>query len=143
VILLLALDFKTKTGIFNQNVKAVDFGFHSTGLFMDFSSAIEFLQHFETARVIATLRELDLPTLLHNPWLLGGIGLLAVTALMLRWRLLLITLFTVAGLAGLITYTLEQEKTAGSLNPESLVSFVLIGALIVMTAGYFLFIKRD
>lgn len=110
---------------------------------MDFSSAIDFLQHFETARVIAALRNLDLSTLLHNPWLLGGIALLAVTALLLRWRLLLITLFTVAGLAGLIVYTLEQDKVAGALASESMVMFVLIGALIVMVAIYFLFVKGE
>jgi hypothetical protein len=107
------------------------------------SSIIEFLRPFETANVIATLRELDLPTLLHNPWLLGGIGLLAVTALILRWRLLLITLFTVAGLVGLIAYTLGQEKTADSLNPASVVAFILIGALVVMGAIYSLFINSE
>jgi len=110
---------------------------------MDFSTIIEFLQRFETARVIDYLRSLDLATLLHNPWLLSGIGLLAVAALLLRWRLLLVTLFTVSGLTGLIVYTLEQEKSAGDFGTEPIMIFVMIGATIVLLAIYFLFIKTE
>lgn len=111
---------------------------------MDFSTIIEFLQRFETSRVIDYLRSLDLNTMLHNPWLLGGIALLAIAALLLRWRLLLVTLFTVSGLTGLIVYTLEQEAAAGGgLGTEPIVVFVMIGAVIVLLAIYFLFIKGE
>ncbi|WP_432822064.1 hypothetical protein [Trichloromonas sp.] len=110
---------------------------------MDFSIIIEFLQRFETAKVVAYMRTLDMTTLLHNPWLLGGVGGLAVAALLLRWRLLLVTLFTVSSLTGLIAYTLEQEKSAGALGIEPLVIFVMIGATIVLLAIYFLFIKAE
>jgi hypothetical protein len=112
-------------------------------LSVDFSSVVEFLQRFETSRVIATVRDLDLATLLHNPWLLGSIILLTVIALVLRWRLLLITLFSVAGLAGLITYALEQNKTGSDLNTEAVVVFIVIGAMIMGAAIYFLFISGD
>jgi len=110
---------------------------------MNFSAIIEFLQHFETARVIAALREIDLNNLLHNPWLLGGIALLTITALVMRWRMLLITLFTVAGLAGLVVYTLGRGTATGELGTEQMVVFVLIGAVIVFAAIYFLFIKGE
>ncbi len=110
---------------------------------MDFSTIIEFLQRFETAKVIDYLRTLDLATLLHNPWLLAGICLLAVTALLLRWRLLLVTLFTVSSLTGLIVYTLDQEKTAGAFGTDAIVLFVMIGATIVLLAIYFLFIQAE
>ena len=110
---------------------------------MDFSTIIEFLQRFETAKVVDYLRSLDLNTLLHNPWLLGGIALLAVAALLLRWRVLLVTLFTVSGLTGLVVYTLEQEKSAGALGTEPIVVFVVIGSVIVLLAIYFLFIKNE
>ncbi len=110
---------------------------------MDFSTIIEFLQRFETARVIAALRELDLNNLLHNPWLLAGIALLTVTALVMRWRVLLVTLFTVSGLAGLVVHTLGRGTSAGELGTEPLVVFILIGAVIVFAAIYFLFIKGE
>jgi len=110
---------------------------------MDFSTIIEFLQRFETSRVIDYLRSLDLNTMLHNPWLLGGVGLLAVAAVVLRWRLLLITLFTVSGLAGLVVYALEQEEAAGGIGTEPIVTFVGLGAVIVLLAIYFLFIRGD
>jgi hypothetical protein len=110
---------------------------------MDFSAIIEFLQRFETGRVIDYLKSLDLNTMLHNPWLLGGIFLLTIAALVLRWRLLLVTLFTVSGLTGLIVYTLDQGKTTGTVGTESIVVFVMIGAVIVLVAIYFLFIKNE
>ena len=110
---------------------------------MDFSTFIEFLQRFETSRVIAALREIDLNNLLHNPWLLGGIALLTITALIMRWRVLLVTLFTVAGMAGLVVYTLGKGTTAGEMGTEPLVVFILIGAVIVFAAIYFLFIKGE
>lgn len=110
---------------------------------MDFSTVIEFLQRFETGRVIAALREVDLNNLLRNPWLLGGIALLTITALIMRWRVLLVTLFTVAGMAGLVVYTLGKGTTAGEMGTEPLVVFILVGAVIVFAAIYFLFIKGE
>lgn len=110
---------------------------------MDFSTFIEFLQRFETGRVIAALREIDLNNLLSNPRLLGGIALLTVTALIMRWRVLLVTLFTVAGMAGLVIYTLGKGTTAGEMGTEPLVVLLLIGAVIVFAAIYFLFIKGE
>ncbi len=110
---------------------------------MNYSQIIEFLQRFETAKVIDYLRNLDLTNLLQNPWLLGGIGLLAVVALLLRWRMLLVTLFSVSALTGLIVYTLDHEKTTGAFSVDSIVLFVTIGATIVLLTIYFLFIKTE
>lgn len=110
---------------------------------MDFSSFLEFLQQFETGRVIAALREVDLNNLLHNPWLLGGIALLTITALIMRWRVLLVTLLTVAGMAGLVVHTLSKGSTAGELGTQPLAVFILVGAAIVFAAIYFLFIRGE
>ncbi len=114
---------------------------------MDYSTVVEFLKEhledFETQNVIERLQELDLSNLLHDPYLLGGIALLAIVALFMRWRVLLTTLLTVSGFAGLVAYTLEQRGGPGSLNTDALVTFVIIGASIVGAAIYLLFIKTE
>ncbi len=114
---------------------------------MDYSSVVEFLkehlEQFETQNVIERLQELDLSNLVHDPYLLGGIAALSIVALFMRWHVLLTTLLAVAGFTGLVAYTLEHRGGPESLNIDSLVTFVVIGAAIVGAAIYLLFIKTE
>jgi hypothetical protein len=110
---------------------------------MDFSKVVGFFQHFETGRVLRTLQDLDLGRLVHNPWLLGGVGALALIALFMRWRVLLTTLLGVTGFVWLIAHTLKKGTDINSLGSGSLVTFVGGGVVIILVVIYFLFIRSD
>lgn len=114
------------------------------GMKVDFTSITEFLQRFETAKVIEYLKELDLQELMHNPYFLGGTGTLAVIAFLMRWRLLLVVILTIAGFVVLLSYILEQGTSMeGGLASDSLLIFVGGGALIVFLVIYLLFIRGN
>ena len=72
---------------------------------MEKSSLVDFIQHFETERVIAFLREANVSELIHNPWFLGVTAALALLALLMKWRVLLATIVSVTGFVGLIVIT--------------------------------------
>ncbi|MDW7645325.1 MAG: hypothetical protein SCI25_09790 [Desulfuromonadales bacterium] len=110
---------------------------------MDFSSVAEFFERFQTERVIEFLNDMNVGELIYNPLFLGIMGGLAILALIMRWRMLLVTLFSVVGFAGLISYTLERGTDISSPSDPTLLIFVVAGAVLVMAAIYFLFIKGD
>lgn len=116
----------------------------SGGKLMDFTSFMDILQNFETARVVAYLKELDLQTLVHSPYFLGGAAALAITALVMRWRLLLVTILCVGGFAWLLSYTLAKDTSLqGGGGNDALVVFILGGAVIIFLAIYMLFIRGE
>jgi hypothetical protein len=105
---------------------------------------MEFLQAFETARIIAQLQALNLQELVQNPYVLGGAGALAIIALVMRWRVLLVTILTISGFVWLLAYTLAQNTSIeGGAAQETLLVFVLGGAAIVFVAIYLLFIRGE
>ena len=111
---------------------------------MNSTSFMELLQRFETERVIAYLQALDLQELIHNPYLLGGIGALGIISLLMRWRLLLVTILSISGFVWLISYTLAQDTSLeGGIANNTLVVFVFGGTAIVFLAIYLLFIRSD
>lgn len=111
---------------------------------MNFTSFMEFLQRFETARVVAYLQALDLQALIHNPYFLGGTATLAVIALLMRWRLLLVTILSISGFVWLLSYTLAQDTSLeGGMGNETLIVFVFGGTAIVFLAVYLLFIRSE
>ncbi|TLM65426.1 MAG: hypothetical protein FDZ69_09920 [Deltaproteobacteria bacterium] len=111
---------------------------------MDSTSFMELLQNFETARVMAYLQALDLQELVHSPYFLGGAGTLAVIALVMRWRLLLVTVLCVGSFAWLLSYTLSRDTSLqGGGGNDTLVVFVLGGAAIIFLAIYLLFIREE
>ena len=111
---------------------------------MNSTSIAELLQDFETARVIAYLQTLDLQELIHNPYFLGGIGTLGIIALLMRWRVLLVTILSLSGFVWLLSYTLAQNTSLeGGVANDTLIVFVFGGTAIVFLAIYLLFIRGD
>ena len=110
---------------------------------MDFSAITELLKNFETQRVLQFLHDMNVGELIHNPWFLGSMGALALLSLAMKWRLLLVTDLTVTGLAGLISFAMERGTGLDSLGDQTLLIFVLGGALLIILIIYLLFIKSD
>jgi len=110
---------------------------------MEKSTLVDFIQRFETERVVAFLREANVAELIHNPWFLGVTAALALLALFMKWRALLATIVSVTGFVGLISYTLSQETNLQTMTDNTLIVFVGGGALIVFIVIYLLFIKTD
>ena len=111
---------------------------------MDFSSSMEALKQFETAKVMAYLREMDLKTTMEHPYFLAGIGVTAVVAYLMRWRLLLVTVMTITGFIYLLGYTLSKGTSLeGGMPTDSLIVLVGGGAFIVFLAIYLLFIRSE
>ena len=111
---------------------------------MDFSIVIEFLKQFETTKVLAYLQATDLNELMQHPYFLAGVGVMAVIAYLMRWRLLLVTVMSITGFIYLLSYTVAQGTSLEKgLPAESLVVLVGGGAFIVFLAIYLLFIRSD
>jgi ABC-type glycerol-3-phosphate transport system permease component len=108
---------------------------------MDWASI---LAKLETSAIIGYLQALDLQALVHHPYFLYGTAALAIFALFMRWRILLVTILTVSGFAWLLAYTMQQGTSLeGGVGNETLMVFVGGGAVIVFVAIYFLFIRSE
>jgi hypothetical protein len=115
---------------------------------MDFQglldAAAEFLQTFETKKVVAYLKEAELQELMKSPYFLVSAGALAIVSLIMRWRLLLVTVMTVTGFVYLLSYTLSQDTSLeGGIGNQTLLVFICGGTIIVFLAIYLLFIRND
>jgi len=111
---------------------------------MNSTSIVELLQDFETDRVVEYLQTLDLQELIHNPYFLGGTAVLAIIALVMRWRVLLVTILSISGFIWLLSYTLAQDTSLeGGIANDTLIVFVFGGTAIVFLAIYMLFIRGD
>lgn len=111
---------------------------------MDFSSAIEFIKHFETARVMAYIQAMDLKQVMEHPYFLAGAGITAVVAFLMHWRLLLVTVMTITGFIYLLSYTLSQGTSLeGGMPTDALMVLLGGGSFIVFLAIYLLFIRSD
>ncbi len=110
---------------------------------MDFSKAAGFFKHLETERVIAFLQEMNVGTLIHNPWFLGGMGAAALIALLMHWRLLLATILGITGFSWLLSYTLQQGTTLEGPASQTMLVFVGGGVVLIMVIIYLLFIKTE
>lgn len=111
---------------------------------VELSAIMDFFAKFETSRVIAALEKLNLQELIHNPYFLGGTGTLAVIAFLMRWRLLLVVILTIAGFVALFSYTLEQGTSLeGGAANETLMVFIAGGTVIVFLVIYLLFIRGE
>ncbi len=108
---------------------------------MDWASILEKL---ETSAIVGYLQELDLQGLVNHPYFLYGTAALAIIALFMRWRVVLVTILTVSGFAWLLAYTMRQGTSLeGGVGSETLMVFVGGGAVIVFAAIYFLFIRGE
>ena len=107
-------------------------------------TVIEFLQKFQTEKVLAYLQEADMQSLMQHPYFLGAVGTLAVIALIMKWRLLLVTVMSITGFAYLLSYTLAQDTSLeGGIGNDALVVFIGGGTVIVFLAIYLLFIRGE
>ncbi len=111
---------------------------------MDFSSVIEFLKQFETSKVMAHLQAMDLKEVVEHPYFLTGIGVTAIIAYLMHWRLLLVTVMAITGFIYLLGYPLSQGTSlADGLPTDALIVLIVGGAFIVFLAIYLLFIRSD
>ncbi len=111
---------------------------------MNFSTAIDFLKHFETTKVMKFLQSMDVKTVMEHPYFLTGIGILAIIAYFMRWRLLLVTVMSITGFIYLLGYTLAQDTSLkGGMPTDSLIVLIGGGAFIVFLSIYLLFIRND
>ena len=111
---------------------------------MDFSTVIEFFKQFETTKVLAYLQAMDLSELMQHPYFLAGVGVLAVIAYLMHWRLLLVTVMSITGFIYLLSYTVSQGTSLEKgLPADSLAVLVGGGAFIIFLAIYLLFIRSD
>ena len=111
---------------------------------MDFNSAIEFIKQFETTKVMAYIKAMDLKTVMEHPYFLTGVGVTAVVAYLMRWRLLLVVVMAITGFIYLLSYTLSKGVSMESGMPtDALLVMVGGGAFIVFLAIYLLFIRND
>jgi peptidoglycan/LPS O-acetylase OafA/YrhL len=105
---------------------------------------MEILQNFETSNIVAYLQSLDLQELIHNPYFLGGMAVLAVICLLMRWRLLLATVLGISGFVWLLSYTLARDTSLeGGMGNDTLAIFVAGGAGLVFLVIYLLFIRGE
>ena len=111
---------------------------------MDFSSAIELIKNFETEKVMAYLKAMDLKTVMEHPFFLAGVGVTAVVAYLMRWRLLLVVVMTITGFIYLLGYTLSKGVSLeGGMPTDALMVLIGGGAFIVFLAIYLLFIRNE
>jgi hypothetical protein len=111
---------------------------------MDFSSVIEFLKQFETSKVMAYIQAMDLKEVMEHPYVLTGIGVTAIIAYLMHWRLLLVTVMTITGFIYLLGYTLSQGTSlADGIPTDALMVLIVGGSFIVFLAIYLLFIRSD
>ena len=111
---------------------------------MEASTFGQFLQHFETARVFAYLQSLDLQGMVKNPYFLIGSAAFALVCLWLRWRLLLVAIFSSVGFLWLLSYTLARGTTLdGGMSNDTLLIFVGGCTALVFLVIYVLFIRSE
>ncbi len=107
-------------------------------------STIEFLKTLSTENIMRYMHQANVGDLIHNPVFLGTMGVVAVICLVMKWRVLLVTIFGIVGFAGLLSYTLEQGTSLeGGLTDQTMLVFIGVGVLIIGAAIYFLFIKSE
>lgn len=111
---------------------------------MDLSTVMEFLQKFETDKIMAYLQKADTKEIMEHPYFLTGLGIGAVVAYFMKWRLLLVVVLSITGFIYLLGYTLSKGTSLeGGMPTDTLVVLVGGGCFIVFMAIYLLFIKND
>ena len=110
---------------------------------MDFSFVQNFFSNFQTDSVMEMLRDMNIDSLIHEPWFLITMAALAILCLLLKFRLLFATIVGVTGFAFLISYTMERGTEIEGLNNPTLLAFIGGGAVMVGLVIYFLFIRGE
>ena len=93
---------------------------------------------------MAYIQAMELNVLMKHPYFLAGVGVTALIAYFMRWRLLLVTVMSITGFIYLLSYTVSQETSLEKgLPADSLAVLVGGGSFIVFLAIYLLFIRSD
>jgi hypothetical protein len=104
---------------------------------------MQFLENFQTERVVAWMQAMKIGDLIHNPFFLGGVAVVSVISLIMKWRAFLAICVGLTGFVYLISYTLQQGTQLEGLTSSSLLVFVGGGAAIIGLVIYLLFIKSE
>lgn len=111
---------------------------------MNWEAIKELLQNLQTDRVVETLERLKLAELVQEPWFLGTVATLAIVALIMRWRMLLIAVLALAGSTYLLSYTMKQgTDIGGGAGTDTLFLFIAGGVALVAAIIYLMFVKTD
>jgi len=111
---------------------------------MDFSSVMEFLQNFETKKMMQYLQGTDTKQIMEHPYFLTGLGIGAIIAYLMKWRLLLVLVLAITGFIYLLNYTLSKGTSLeGGMPTDSLIVLVGGGCFIIFLVIYLLFIKSE
>lgn len=111
---------------------------------MSFDALLNQLKELDNEHIIAFLGEMEIAEYIHNPWFLGVMGLLAITSLIFKWRLLLATIVGLTGLAWLVSYTVAQgTEVHEGIRSNNLIFFVAGGVAIIALMIYLVFIKEE
>ncbi|MDY6849095.1 MAG: hypothetical protein AB7F20_00270 [Geoalkalibacter sp.] len=110
---------------------------------MDLSRIADFFRHLRTDEVVRTLQEANLGELITNPWFLAVCGVLALVALVMKWRTLLATLVGCVGFAWLLSYTMGRGTSLEEGTNDALLVFIGGGVLLVGIVIYLVFIRTD
>jgi hypothetical protein len=93
---------------------------------------------------MAYIKAMDLKTVMEHPYFLAGVGVTAIFAYLMRWRLLLVVVMTITGFIYLLGYTLAKGVSLeGGMPTDSLMVLIGGGAFIVFLAIYLLFIRNE
>ena len=110
---------------------------------MNVASLMAWLDNFEVRRVKEYFVALKLEEGLQNPYILVGIGIVAIVALFLKWRILLVTILTITGFVALFNYVNQRGTSLTEFGSESMAIFLGGGVVIVGLVIYALFIKGE
>ena len=111
---------------------------------MDLSSAVDFIKQFETTKIMAYIKAMDLKTVMEHPYFLAGVGVTAIIAFLMKWRLLLVVVIVITGFIYLLGYTLSKGVSLdGGMPTDSLMVLIGGGTVIIFMAIYLLFIRND
>lgn len=104
---------------------------------------IDALKSMDTKSILAALGDMNIGDLIHNPWFLGTMGVLALIALLCKWRALLALIVGLTGLSWLISYTVRGGAELQGLSNTNLFVFAAGGIVIIFVVIYLLFIRHD
>jgi len=104
---------------------------------------IEFFKNFQTDKVMQLINDMKIADLIHNPYFLGGAAALAILALIMKWKGLLVIDIGLVGLCLLFSYTVDSGTEINEAYSENLLFFVGGGVVIVAAIIYLVFMKSE
>ena len=102
------------------------------------------IRNFRTEEILLFFKESQISELMHSPYFLGSVAVIALICLLMKWRLLLASVLGIVGFAELLAYTTANDTSLESgMGSDSLIVFIGGGVAIVSLVIYLLFIKSE